>query len=73
MRPESDALPAHNDNPIKSKQPEDASDKMGGQDEAVEMAALLRCQEADAMLEGCAAENVMEVTDPVMGVMKAHI
>ena len=40
---------------------------MGGKDEAAGMAALLRCQEADAILEACAAENVMEVTDPVMG------
>ena len=67
MRPESDALPAHDDNPIKSKQPEDASDKMGGKDEAAEMAAPLRCQEADVILEDCAAKNVVEVSDPVMG------
>ena len=73
VRPESDALPVHDDNPINSKQPEDASDKMGGKDEAIEMAAPLRCKEADAMLEDCTAENAMEVSDPVMGVMKPHI
>ena len=67
MRPESYALPAHDDNPIKSKQPEDVSDKMGGKDEAVEMAAPLRCQEADAMLEGSAEECAIELSNPVMG------
>ena len=67
MRPESDVLPAHDDNPIKIKQPEDASDMMDGKDEAAEMAVPLRCQEADAMLKDCAAENVMKVSDPVMG------
>ena len=65
--PESDALPVHDDNPIKSRQPEDAYDKMGGKGDAAEVAAPLRCQEADAVLEDHAAENVMEVSDPVMG------
>ena len=38
VRPESDALPVHDDNSIKSKQPEGTSGKMGGKDEAAEMA-----------------------------------
>ena len=42
MRPESDAPTAHDDNHIRSKQPEDASDKIGGKDEAAEMAGPLQ-------------------------------
>ena len=60
VRPESDALPVHDANSIKSNQSEGASDKMDGKDEAAEMVVSLRCQDTDAMLENCAAENVID-------------
>ena len=70
-RPGSDAPlvynSADNSDSIKSKQSEDASNKMGWEGEAVEMAAPLRCQESDAMLEGSAAECAIEVSNPVVG------
>ena len=81
-RSESDAHPVHDDNssemchnsdPIKSRQHEDASDQIGGEHEAAEMAAPLSCQEADARLEDSAAECIIEVSNAVMGVMKPHV
>ena len=64
-RPECNALPVHDDNSIGSRQPEDVHDEMVHR--AAEVAAPIRCQEADAMAEDRMAASVTEVPDPVMG------
>ena len=64
-RPECNALPVHDDNPIESKQPEDVPDEMVHK--AAEVAVPVRCQEADAVAEDGMAVSVTELPDLVMG------
>ena len=69
VRPESDALPVHDDNSIKSKQPKGASNKMDGKDEMKLQRWLYHSEAKKQMLCWKIVQQRMfiEVSDPVMG------
>ena len=65
VRPETDALPVHEDNSIENMQSE--KDKVAENSDALEEATPYRCHEVDVVMEDSAAEGAGEASDQMMG------